>query len=488
MATPAATVTAPPTPVRRDISECQASPLAFLDQYGQVYDASSRTWVPFRLWDSQIPVLDALYDERLLCLLKARQLGMSWLVLGYALWLMLFWPAATVLVFSKREEEAVYLLGEERLRGMWRRLPEWLRAWHPTGKLNGATAWSLANGSVVRAFPANAGDSYTATLAVVDEADLVHDLETLLSRVKPTVDAGGKLVLLSRADKSRPESPFKRIYRAARDGPSEWKSLFLPWSAHPGRDAAWYARQRADVLSRTGNADEMHEQYPATDEEALARRTVSEVFKRQWFARRLDALPVNCTLVRYWDKAYTSGGGCFTAGVLMGRDRLNQFYVIDVQRRQVASHEREALILATAQGDRQRYGYVTIWVEQEPAGIGRELCETTIRNLAGFDARPDPATGKKEIRALPFAAQCGVGNVTLLDGPWNAAYVDELCLFPEGEYMDQVDASSGAFAKLAVSPSPDARVGLPPPRPVPEGVFGRQAGCVRNPPPGVFGK
>ncbi len=59
--------------------------------------------------------------SRKLVILKARQLGISWLCLSYALWLMLFQAPATILLFSLREEEAKELLW--RLRGMYERLP-----------------------------------------------------------------------------------------------------------------------------------------------------------------------------------------------------------------------------------------------------------------------------------------------------------------------------------------------------------------------------
>jgi hypothetical protein len=287
------------TPAHRvEWAACQQDPLLFLDRFGKVYDPAARDWIPFRLWDAQLPVLDALEREKLLVLLKARQIGMSWLVMGYALWLMLFWPAATVLLFSKREEESVYLLGRERLRGMWARLPGWLRV--PSTEPSGATTWTLVNGSVARAFPANAGDSYTATLAVVDEADLVPDLDTLLNRVKPTVDAGGKLVLLSRPDKSRPESPFKRIYRAAVEGTNAYRPLFLPWQADPRREAGWYEAQKRDVLARTGGLDDLHEQYPTTDLEALAPRSLDKRIAPDWLRGCYEPAP----LLRL------SGGGC----------------------------------------------------------------------------------------------------------------------------------------------------------------------------------
>ena len=37
----------------------------------------------------------------------------------------------------------------------------------------------------------------------------------------------------------------------------------------------------------------------------------------------------------------------------------------------------------------------------------------------------------------------------LVRGRWNSAYLDELCTFPAGAHDDMVDASSGAFHKLA---------------------------------------
>ena len=51
-------------------------------------------------------------------------------------------------------------------------------------------------------------------------------------------------------------------------------------------------------------------------------------------------------------------------------------------------------------------------------------------------------------RAEPFSVQCEASNVYLVQGAWNEAYLDELCLFPGGAFKDQVDATSGAFGRL----------------------------------------
>jgi predicted phage terminase large subunit-like protein len=54
-------------------------------------------------------------------------------------------------------------------------------------------------------------------------------------------------------------------------------------------------------------------------------------------------------------------------------------------------------------------------------------------------------------RADPLAAQWQAGNVKLVRGAWNKAYLDEMEAFPAGSHDDQVDASSGAFNKLALA-------------------------------------
>jgi hypothetical protein len=261
---------------------CSRSPAYFADTFGTVYDAGRRTWVPFRLWPAQAAALGALEGSRLAVVLKARQLGMTWLAAGFSLWLLLFRPAATVLFFSRRDDEAVHLLGF-RLRGMYDRLPPWLQASRVIRQ--NAHSLALSNGSQALAFPTTGGRSYTATLAVVDEADHVDDLDRLLDAVKPTVDAGGRLILLSTSDRRRPDSAFKRIYRAAAAGENGYRAVFLPWHAHPGRDAAWYAAVAADIRARTGGEDALHQEYPATDVEALAPRSADKFFPAEWLSR-----------------------------------------------------------------------------------------------------------------------------------------------------------------------------------------------------------
>lgn len=268
--------------MQAEVRKCRRSPAYFLDTYCKIFDATRGEWVPFRLWAGQLITLGSLLDYLLVCILKARQLGLTWLVLGFALWLLLFHPAATILLFSRRDDEAVDLL-KVRLRGMYDHLPDFLKV--TSFGVDNDHEWSLSNGSRVLAFPTTAGDSYSATLAIVDEADLVPDLDRLMSAVKPTIDNGGRMILLSRADKSRPNSTFKRIYAGGKQRLTAWHSVFLPWCVHPNRDTVWYEAQSADILHRTGSIDALHEQYPASDVEALAPRTLDKRIAPAWLAQ-----------------------------------------------------------------------------------------------------------------------------------------------------------------------------------------------------------
>lgn len=276
-----------------EVVRCFSDPIYFVDRYCQIADNIEAGWIPFRLWGFQRDVVRKLETSQLLIVLKARQLGLTWLCLSYVLWLCIFQPQQNILLFSRRDEEAKHLL--ERLRGMWGQLPRWFH-----GDIDVVTSnshsWSLTNGSVVRAFPTTAGDSYTATFVVVDEADLIPDLRRLMASVKPTIDAGGKMVLLSRVDKRVPRSVFKEVYRSA-GGNSPWRSVFLPWYVHPLRDSNWYSEQCRHFLTSTGSLDDLWEQYPATDGEALAPRSLDKRILPAWLEQCYVEVPAQTAVL-----------------------------------------------------------------------------------------------------------------------------------------------------------------------------------------------
>lgn len=169
-------------------------------------------------------------------------------------------------------------------------------------------------------------------------------------------------------------------------------------------------------------------------------------FQYDWFQTLSEIDDVIEQRIRFWDKASTPNGGDRTAGVRMSKGKSGIYYVEDVVLGQWDAGKRERVMKDTAQRDGPQ---TRIWIEQEPGSGGKDSALYSIRNLAGFAARAVRSSGDKEIRADPFAAQCEAGNVKLIRGRWNHEYLEELCSFPNGKHDDQVDASSGAFARLS---------------------------------------
>jgi hypothetical protein len=274
--------TAPTESIDRQLEmmTCRISPFYFIHTYCQIYEGDEQGghWIPFHPWAAQADAIESMYRNQKSVALKARQLGFTWIAAALGLHQMIFWPEATVLLFSKRDDEAMELLSF-RLGGLFNRLPDWLK---PKIASDNAHALTFTNGSRAMAFPTNAGRSYTATMAVIDEADYVPDLVRLLDNVQPTVDHGGKLILISTVDKTKPMSAFKQIYRGAKASANGYVPIFCGWSVRPERNAAWYTAKKAEIKSRDGSLDQLWEQYPETDAEALAAATFDKRIPAAW--------------------------------------------------------------------------------------------------------------------------------------------------------------------------------------------------------------
>lgn len=219
---------------------------------------------PFRLWPAQVELVWALQTERLVIMLKARQLGMSWAACGYALWLCVFHPGREVLLFSRGEKEAAELI--RRVTVLYSRLPDWLRDALPRlSKKPGAEEIAWSNGSRVQSMPAtkDAGSSYTASLVIMDEAAKIQWAEELYTAVKPTIDGGGQFFMLSSARGIG--NLFHRTWQKASQGVNNFAAIFLPWWERPGRDQGWYDARVAEE----DDPDRVKQEYPSNPTEAF---------------------------------------------------------------------------------------------------------------------------------------------------------------------------------------------------------------------------
>lgn len=169
------------------------------------------------------------------------------------------------------------------------------------------------------------------------------------------------------------------------------------------------------------------------------------MFQRADF-QYLDSAPEQGVLwARGWDLASSKEKNSpWTAGCKIGLWK-GRVVIADMRRRRASPGEVEDMLLSTARAD--GHG-VMISIPQDPGQAGKSQKAALARLLHGWPVHFSPETGSKEDRARAIAAQCGAGNVWLVRGPWNDAFLAEACLFPNGEYKDQVDALSRGYARL----------------------------------------
>lgn len=175
------------------------------------------------------------------------------------------------------------------------------------------------------------------------------------------------------------------------------------------------------------------------------------LFKRSWFSIVQVAPAKPARRVRAWDLAgtvkKTGNRPDWTVGLRLSRDDDGIFYVEHMVRLQDSPGAVQQAIHTTALTDGTE---VTVRLPQDPGQAGKAQAETLIKLLAGFDVIATPVTGDKETRARPAAAQAEAGNIKLVAGPWNEAFLDEVCTFPSGSHDDQVDAFADALNELAL--------------------------------------
>ncbi len=173
------------------------------------------------------------------------------------------------------------------------------------------------------------------------------------------------------------------------------------------------------------------------------------MFKEEWF-KYLDEEPTKgIRWVRGWDFAASKDKrAAWTAGAKVGVDKDNRVIIADMRRKRGTPAEVEKLLLDTAKMDTRR---VKGSIPKDPGQAGIAQKDYLIKKLMGYRYTSSAESGSKVTRAEPLASQAEVGNVYLVRGSWNKAFIEEATTFPNGRYKDQIDAASRAFMELTSS-------------------------------------
>jgi Terminase large subunit, T4likevirus-type, N-terminal len=253
----------------KEVKAAQADPAEFL-RHTKAIDPKTGEEFYFHFdkgWEWQREELSSYRDSQMVVRLKARQLGVSWLGIGYCLWKCLMLPGTRTLCVSINEVEAQKLVN--RAWDLWESLPKHLRmdakVIKPTKhRPSTRIEWEFPGGEVsaLIAMPSTpkAGHGETAAVAFLDEFARHQYAGESWKAFVPTIADGGQIIVVSTANGYGNE--YYNLWMSAEE--RDIDARFLGADFHPGRDKAWFERMR----KRLSPAD-MAEQYPLNAAEAF---------------------------------------------------------------------------------------------------------------------------------------------------------------------------------------------------------------------------
>lgn len=198
------------------------------------------------------PAQQALFTDladrelRNIIALKSRQVGFTSTCAVSSLWWVLFHPDQYVLFISRREDDARDILAKADYAYRW--LPDWMLQRAPERTDKTSQRMTFANDSLIRSEQSQSDPArgQTATLIICDEFASLEKPEEAWSSIEPVSDIGGRVIILSTAKGAG--NLFHVMYTAALTGRSNFKPLFIPWSAVPSRDEAWFQDKVESLL------------------------------------------------------------------------------------------------------------------------------------------------------------------------------------------------------------------------------------------------
>jgi len=235
--------------IAQEYIKCAKDPAYFMKKYCNIQHPT-RGRILFNLYPFQEGVLRLFRDSQNIITLKSRQLGISTLASGYALWLMLFHKDKNVLALATTQATARNLVSKTIF--MYENLPKWLQL--PSTEKN-KLSLRLKNGSRITAKSSNsdAARSEAVSLLLIDEAAFIDNIEETFTAAQQTLATGGQCMALSTPNGIG--NWFHKTWEKAEAGENSFVPVRLPWTVHPERDQSWRDKQDADLGPRMASQE-----------------------------------------------------------------------------------------------------------------------------------------------------------------------------------------------------------------------------------------
>ena len=241
----------------------------FLQNYCYIEDKITKEPVLFNLWPSQKRILPHILKDHLLIIIKARQLGLTWLCAAYCLWYCMSKSMKLVIVISAKGDWAVEFL--DRVYFMLRLLPQELYTdvEKETTEVLRIRHHSKLTSTVKSLTTTEAGaQSKTPDILILDETCWNPYIRQIYSASKPGIDAAkGRIIAISNSIKEAPGWGWTRdLIVNSMKRINSFKCLFMPWQDHPHRPENFKEIQLTEEMDE----DDFSQHYPETLEEAIS--------------------------------------------------------------------------------------------------------------------------------------------------------------------------------------------------------------------------
>jgi len=223
--------------IKKEYLKCAQDPAYFLKKYAVIQHPMEGK-IPFSLYPFQEKMIYDFDKHNYNVILKARQLGISTLTAGYALWMMTFQTDKNILVIATKQDTAKNLV--TKIRVMHANLPNWVKS---NCVEDNKLSLRYSNGSQVKAIASSedAGRSEALSLLILDEAAFIEKIDSIWTAAQSTLATGGQCIALSTPNGVG--NWFHKVWIDAEEGKSDWNFIRLHWSLHPDRDEEWRAEQ-----------------------------------------------------------------------------------------------------------------------------------------------------------------------------------------------------------------------------------------------------
>ena len=216
--------------IKQEYIKCATDSVHFMKKYCFIQHPQ-RGRIQFNLYPFQEKVLKLYQDNPYTLILKSRQLGMSTLCAGYALWLMLFQKDRNILCIATKQETAKNMV--TKVKFMFDNLPSWLKI---DADENNKLTLRLTNGSQIKATSAasDAGRSESVSLLIIDEAAFIDNIGKIWASAQQTLATGGGCIALSTPYGTG--NWFHQTWVRSENKENDFLPIKLPWFVHPERD------------------------------------------------------------------------------------------------------------------------------------------------------------------------------------------------------------------------------------------------------------